>query len=89
MTAHPHSPDQGPERKRPMREKLLKAARWVPTGIAVFCILAFIAQNTQSVETRFLFFRFVAPRAGLIAISFGLGVVTGILILLTYRRKAS
>ena len=64
-------------------EKFKRISRWVVTGLVVFCILAFILQNTQSVATRFLMFEVVAPRAALIAVCFALGIVTGVLIMLT------
>lgn len=72
-----------------MREKILQITHWTATGFAVFCILAFIFQNRQSVETRFLMFRITAPRAALIAISFALGVVTGVLLMLKHKKATA
>lgn len=70
-----------------MKEKVLLVGRWAGTGLAVFCVLAFIVQNMQSVETRFLMFSITAPRAALIAISFALGIVTGVLLMLKHKKR--
>ena len=67
-------------------EKFIRIGRWVATGLAVFCILAFVFQNTDSVTTRFLMFRIAAPRAALIVICYALGIVTGVLIMIRKKK---
>ena len=58
-------------------------------GVAVLGLLACIVvfQNTDSVETRLLFATIAMPRAVLLAITFLLGLVSGLLVAFLRRRK--
>ena len=55
--------------------------------LAAFLILVF--QNTQAVETKFLFMTMTMPRAALLAITMLIGVFIGILIALALSGKNS
>jgi len=46
----------------------------------IILVLIVVFQNTQAVETRFLFVTFTMPRAALLAITFLVGVAAGILL---------
>ncbi|WP_372807948.1 LapA family protein [Pontiella sp.] len=46
----------------------------------ILLVLIVIFQNTQAVETRFLFITFTMPRAALLAITFLVGAAAGILL---------
>jgi uncharacterized integral membrane protein len=46
----------------------------------VLLVLVVVFQNTQPVETRFLFITFTMPRAALLAITFLVGAAAGILL---------
>ena len=59
----------------------------VNVGIVIsLLILIVVLQNTQSVETQFLFARIVMPRALLLLITFLAGCVTGLAVALQIRR---
>ena len=55
--------------------------------LAAFLILVF--QNTQAVETKFLFMTMTMPRAALLAITMLIGVFIGILMALALSGKNS
>ena len=60
--------------------------------IVVLTVLAvvIVLQNTESVETRVLFFSFQLPRAVLLAATLALGFIVGVLVQLrTLARKPS
>lgn len=57
--------------------------------ILVATALIIILQNTQIVETRFLFMTVAMPRATLLGIAMLIGVFIGILLALTLSRKNS
>lgn len=46
----------------------------------ILLVLIVVLQNTQSVETRFLFVSVVMPRAALLAITFLVGLAAGLLL---------
>jgi uncharacterized integral membrane protein len=46
----------------------------------ILLVLIVIFQNTQAVETRFLFITFTMPRAALLAIAFLVGAAAGLLL---------
>ena len=60
-----------------------------PIAIAVIALMAAIVflQNTESVDTRILFFTIAAPRAILLTATFLLGVITGTLMTMLWRGK--
>lgn len=51
--------------------------------------LIIVFQNTQTVETRFLFLTVTMPRAALLSITMLIGIFIGILITLVLSRKGS
>ena len=57
--------------------------------LAAIALIATIValQNTQSVDTRILFFTITAPRVILLLVTFLLGVLTGVLATLNWRRS--
>ncbi len=57
----------------------LKQTRVIVTAVVTLSVIALIAQNTESVETKFLFMKFSMPRAALLLVSFLGGLVTGML----------
>lgn len=62
-----------------MTEQAKKSkVKLVVVGLAVLLALVLILQNMASVETRLLFATVTMPRALLLAVVFGLGVLTGI-----------
>ena len=54
----------------------------IATLILAALALIIVLQNTQSVETKFLFATVTMPRAALLAITMLIGIVVGILIAL-------
>lgn len=48
--------------------------------VLILLVLIVVLQNTQAVETRFLFITFTMPRAALLAITFLIGAAAGILL---------
>jgi len=51
-------------------------------------VLIVILQNTQSVETRFLFVTMTMPRAFLLMLTFLFGFVAGLLATLAFKEKS-
>lgn len=52
----------------------------------IVLVLIVIFQNTQAVETRFLFITFTMPRAALLTITFLVGAAAGILLSFTLAK---
>lgn len=69
----------------------MRKAKLVGVLAAVVLGLLVILQNTQPVETRFLFLTFTAPNAVLLGLTLLVGVAIGILLALVmwYRRDAT
>jgi putative membrane protein len=60
------------------------------TGLVLLAIVLIVVfQNTQTVETKFLFMTMTMPRAALLAITMLIGVFIGILISLALLGKNS
>lgn len=58
------------------------------TGLILLAaVLIVVFQNTQAVETRFLFMTMTMPRAALLAITMLIGIFIGILIALSVSGK--
>jgi uncharacterized integral membrane protein len=63
-------------------------SRFKPYAVAAIALIAVIVslQNTQSVDTRILFFTISVPRVILLALTFLLGMVAGVLTTLYWRQ---
>jgi uncharacterized integral membrane protein len=57
-------------------------------ALVLLLVLILILQNTQSVETKFLFAKVTMPRAFLLMLTFLFGFVAGLLAALSFGRKA-
>jgi uncharacterized integral membrane protein len=57
-------------------------------ALVVLLVLVLILQNTQSVETKFLFAKVTMPRAFLLMLTFLFGFVAGLMATLSFGRKA-
>lgn len=55
--------------------------------VLMLLVLVVVFQNTQAVETRFLFISFSMPRAALLAITFLIGAAAGILLSFSLTNK--
>ena len=66
-----------------------KAVKNFAIAISLVIVLIVVLQNTQSVETRVLFFSFTMPRALLLAITLVVGIVAGLLMGSRFKRKTS
>ena len=53
----------------------------------ILLVLIVVLQNTQAVETRFLFITFTMPRAALLTITFLVGAVAGLLLSFGLAKK--
>ncbi|VGO16779.1 hypothetical protein PDESU_05371 [Pontiella desulfatans] len=53
----------------------------------ILLVLIVVFQNTQAVETRFLFVSFTMPRAALLTITFMVGAVAGLLLSFALSKK--
>ena len=53
----------------------------------IILVLIVVFQNTDPVATRFLFITFIMPRAALLAITFLVGAVAGILLSFTLVKR--
>ncbi len=62
-------------------------AKMITVLILVAVSLIVLLQNTQPVETNFLFMSATMPRAALLAITMLIGIVVGIIIALGFSRK--
>ena len=65
----------------------MKNLKLIGALTAIVVILTFMLQNTQPVETRFLFIKIMMPNAVLIGITLLIGIGVGILISLTGSTK--
>ena len=65
----------------------MQRAKHVSIGVLVVLGLVAILQNTQSVQTSFLFWTFALPRAVLLGITLVLGFLAGLLV--AHRRMSS
>ena len=65
----------------------MKRIKLIGAFTAVILIFIVILQNTQSVETRFLFLTVTMPNAILIGVTLLIGVAAGIIIALTLSGK--
>lgn len=61
----------------------MKKAKIIAAAVGALLILIVMAQNTAAVETKFLFISATMPRAILLMLTFGIGVVVGLLIAFT------
>ena len=65
----------------------MKRMKLIGALTAVLLIVIIILQNTQSVETRFLFVTITMPNAVLIGVTLLIGVAAGILFAMTLSGK--
>ncbi len=65
----------------------MKRAKLISALAAVLLIVIVILQNTQSVETRFLFFTISMPNAALIGLTLLIGIAAGILVAMSLAGK--
>jgi putative membrane protein len=75
-----------------MIQKLREISLKAKVNIAVATVLAVLSlivilQNTAPVETKILFMTITMPRAGLLAVTLLIGVVSGILLTLGWSAK--
>ncbi|MBU2499997.1 LapA family protein [bacterium] len=66
-------------------------SRWKLYVALVLVVLSgvVVLQNTATVETRFLFATIAMPRAALLAVTWLVGVASGILLMLAFKGKAA
>ena len=57
----------------------MKKFKIITIAVVLLLVLIVILQNTQSVETKFLFFRVAMPRAFLLMLTFLFGFIAGLL----------
>ncbi|MEM6392171.1 MAG: LapA family protein [Planctomycetota bacterium] len=62
-------------------------ARLILIALGIVLALIVIFQNTESVRTRFLFITLEMPRAGLLALTFAIGLITGLLLAVSTKRR--
>ena len=62
-------------------------AKLIAAFVLVAVALVVVLQNTQPVETKFLFLAVIMPRAALLAITMLIGIAVGILIALGLSGK--
>lgn len=55
--------------------------------VLILLVLIVVLQNTQAVETRFLFVSFIMPRAALLAVTFLAGAAAGILLSISLTKR--
>ena len=81
--------DPSPETPPAAEEGEKKRPPFRLIAVAVVGVLAVILvlQNTETVETRIFFATVVMPRAVLLAVTFLLGVIAGLLIAFLRKRK--
>lgn len=71
----------------PAIEKKRPPFRIIAVAATVVLTVILVVQNTETVETRILFATVVMPRAVLLAITFLLGIIVGLLIAFLRKRK--
>ncbi|MGD9549052.1 MAG: LapA family protein [Candidatus Krumholzibacteriia bacterium] len=66
-------------------------SRWKLYAALVLVVLSgvVVLQNTATVETKFLFATIAMPRAALLAVTWLVGVASGILLMLAFKGKAA
>ncbi|MFH2051931.1 MAG: LapA family protein [bacterium] len=66
-------------------------SRWKLYVALVLVVLSgvVVLQNTATVETRFLFATIAMPRAALLAVTWLVGVASGILLMLAFKGKTA
>jgi putative membrane protein len=72
-----------------MEPNMLKKIKLYTGLVLLAIVLIVVFQNTQTVETKFLFMTMTMPRAALLAITMLIGVFIGILISLALLGKNS
>jgi uncharacterized integral membrane protein len=75
MSSDAPSPDTPPAAKTKKRPPI----RLIAVAVLAVLSLILVLQNTETVETRILFATVAMPRAVLLAITFLLGIVVGLL----------
>ncbi|MHC4076585.1 MAG: LapA family protein, partial [Planctomycetota bacterium] len=65
----------------------MKKFKTITIAVVIVLVLIVILQNTQSVETKFLFVRFSMPRAFLLMLTFMFGFIAGLLVTLRLEGK--
>lgn len=83
----PAAETPAPDKEKKRQEKKRPPLRLIAVAILGVLAVILVIQNTESVETRFLFATVVMPRAVLLAITFLLGVIVGLLIAFLRKRK--
>ena len=66
----------------------MKKFKTIAIAVVLVLVLVLILQNTQSVETKFLFVKVTMPRAFLLMLTFLFGFIAGLLATLRFERKA-
>jgi putative membrane protein len=66
----------------------MKKFKTIVITVVLVLVLVLILQNTQSVETKFLFVKITMPRAFLLMLTFLFGFIAGLLATLRFERKA-
>ena len=66
----------------------MKKFKTITIAVVLVLVLIVILQNTQSVETKFLFVKITMPRAFLLMLTFLFGFVAGLLVTLRLEGKA-
>jgi len=65
----------------------MKNFKTITIAVVILLFLIVILQNTQSVETKFLFVRVTMPRAFLLMLTFLFGFVAGLFVTLRLKGK--
>ena len=65
---------------------MLKKIKLYTVLVLLAAVLTLVFQNTQEVETKFLFMTMTMPRAALLAITMLIGIFIGILIALSGKK---
>ena len=66
----------------------MRKFKTVVIAVVLVLVLVLILQNTQSVETKFLFAKITMPRAFLLMLTFLFGFIAGLLATLRFERKS-
>ena len=66
----------------------MKKFKTITIAVVLVLVLIVILQNTQSVETKFLFVKITMPRAFLLMLTFLSGFIAGLLVTLRLEGKA-
>ncbi|MCF7804951.1 MAG: LapA family protein [Candidatus Marinimicrobia bacterium] len=65
----------------------MKTWKIITTLVVAVLVLIVVLQNTAAVETRILFFTLTLPRALLLFLTFLVGFILGLVVMLTGRRQ--